>query len=603
MKASVRLSISLFAALVVPLYALAGNIYVSVSGNDSADGTKEKPLSTLTQAFKQAREWRRLHKPEADGGIYIIMCEGTYRQNVPLFLRSEDSGTSESPTIVRAAKGHKVTVSGGIEVKGWHRGTNDIRIHPKLREKIWVADAPMLGNRIVETRQLWVNGKKAQRAGQFAQYTMERMLDFRIDDESIIIPTSSLTAAGLSASHSYPQLEMIVHQRWAIAILRVKTMQDLGDGTTRVTFHNPESQLEFAHPWPQPVIGGEKGNSSFCLINALEMLDTPGEWYQDYPNGKIYYYPHSDEDMSSIETVISATDRLLTVNGSNERPISNITFQNISFEHSAWMRPSYKGLVTLQGGFAITDAYKLHEPGLPEKAELENQAWIERPQSAISISYASEINFRGCSFRHLSATGIDYSIACHNSVVDSCTIEDIGGNGIMIGAFPDNGFETHVPYIPVVQTDICHDITISNCQLSDAANEDWGAVGIAAGYVRNITIDRNHVHHLPYSGICVGWGWTALESGMRNNLITNNEVHDFALMLYDAGGIYTLSNQPDSRITGNKIYNIGKSPYATNDRAFEIYFDEATDGFTVEHNNCTGHFGYNSPGKTMKVRK
>lgn len=171
----------------------------------------------------------------------------------------------------------------------------------------------------------------------------------------------------------------------------------------------------------------------------------------------------------------------------------------------------------------------------------------------------------------------------------------------MIGTFPDKGFETHVPYSPKVATDMCHDIIVSGCELSDAANEDWGAVGIAAGYVRNVTINRNHVHHLPYSGICVGWGWTALESGMRNNHITNNEVHDFALMLYDAGGIYTLSNQSGSTITGNKIYNIGKSPYATNDRAFEIYFDEATDGFMVKDNDCMGHFGYNKPGPAMKI--
>ena len=35
------------------------------------------------------------------------------------------------------------------------------------------------------------------------------------------------------------------------------------------------------------------------------------------------------------------------------------------------MRPSYQGHVTLQGGFPLLDAYKLQEPGLPEKAELE----------------------------------------------------------------------------------------------------------------------------------------------------------------------------------------------------------------------------------------
>lgn len=71
------------------------------------------------------------------------------------------------------------------------------------------------------------------------------------------------------------RLEMTVHQRWAIAILRVKDWEVQGE-RTRVTFHQPESRLEFQHPWPQPVIGGEKGNSSFTLGNAIRLLDRPG---------------------------------------------------------------------------------------------------------------------------------------------------------------------------------------------------------------------------------------------------------------------------------------------------------------------------------------
>lgn len=598
-KCAVMAALAVMAQL--PVTVQAGDIYVSTTGDDSADGSREHPLATLEQALKQAREWRRLHKPQVNGGIYIKMCDGTYRIEKPLFLRPEDSGTAAFPTVICTAdEGGKIVVSGGKKITGWQQGTADSRVRSDLQEKIWTADAPMNGNRMVETRQMWVNGNKALRASMCADGEMVRMIDFRTTDESIIVPTASLTKAGLNAANCR-QAEMVVHQRWAIAILRIKAMQDLGNGTTSVTFHNPESHLEFAHPWPQPVIGGERGNSSFNIVNALELLDEPGEWYQDYPSGKIYYYPRQGEDMTKAEAVVPVLEKLLMVEGSNERRVSNITFKNISFEHAAWTKPSHEGLVTLQGGFPMIDAYKLHEPGLPEKVELENQAWIERPQAAVSINHADNIDFIGCSFRHLAATGLDYEVSCSNSVINGCTIYDIGGNGIMIGTFPDKGFETHVPYSPKVATDMCHDIIVSGCELSDAANEDWGAVGIAAGYVRNVTINRNHVHHLPYSGICVGWGWTALESGMRSNHITNNEVHDFALMLYDAGGIYTLSNQPGSTITGNKIYNIGKSPYATNDRAFEIYFDEATDGFTVKDNDCTGHFGYNKPGPAMKI--
>ena len=83
-------------------------------------------------------------------------------------------------------------------------------------------------------------------------------------------------------------------------------------------------------------------------------------------------------------------------------------------------------------------------------------------------------------------------------------------------------------------------------------NEDWGCVGIGAGYVRNMDISHNEVCHLNYSGICVGWGWTSLESGMCNNRIEANYVHHFARRLYDAGGLYTLSNQPGSVMRNNR---------------------------------------------------
>ena len=126
--------------------------------------------------------------------------------------------------------------------------------------------------------------------------------------------------------------------------------------------------------------------------------------------------------------------------------------------------------------------------------------------------------------------------------------------------------------------------------------------GIGAGYVSDMLITHNEVCHVNYSGICVGWGWTSLESGMKNNRIEANYVHDFARILYDAGGLYTLSNQPGSTMKGNRLENLIDSPYATNDRAFYIYFDEATDGYRVEDNWCPEvRFGDNRPGSSLVI--
>lgn len=578
-------SLGLFSVLV------AGEVYVSPHGSDRNAGTKEAPYLTLNRAIKQAREWRRLNRPEAAGGICICLEDGVYAQSAPLFIRPEDSGTPDSPTLIRAVENAHPVISGGVAVTGWKKGCDDPRITKELRSKIWVAKAPSFGNRIVETRQMWVDGNKAQRAAQFPDGVMERMIDFNPEEQTIIIPASQIGNL-LNAR----RLEMIVHQRWAIAILRVKSIDVRGEQAV-IRFHEPESHLEFAHPWPQPVIGGEKGNSSFCLTNALELLDQPGEWFQEYPSGTIYYYPRSEEDMETAEVIVPALETLMIVDGTLERPVRHIQVEGITFVHTSWMRPSYQGHVTLQGGFPLLDAYKLHEPGLPEKAELENQAWIARPETAIRVRGTEHLMFSRCRFRHLASTGLDYEWAVSSSGIENCVFSDIGGTGILIGAFPDGGFETHVPFIPPEERNLCTDITIKNNLITDVTNEDWGCVGIGAGYVSGIDISHNEVCHLNYSGICVGWGWTSLESGMKNNRIEANYVHHFARRLYDAGGLYTLSNQPGSVMRNNRIEHLEEAPYATNDRAFYIYLDEATDGYTIENNWCpTERFDSNRPG-------
>ena len=573
----------------------AGEIYVSLQGNDKNPGTKEAPFNTLNRAIKQAREWRRLNRPEVAGGIYIRLEEGVYAQRNSLFLRPEDSGTPDSPTVICAVDGAHPVISGGVAVTGWKRGCNHPAIPEKLRQKIWSAEAPLIGNRRVETRQMWVNGHKVQRAAQFPDGGLERMIDFNPEEQTITIPVSQ--SVNSERLQNAGQLEMIVHQRWAIAILRVKSI-DVKDGQAVVRFHEPESHLEFAHPWPQPVIGGEKGNSSFCLTNALELLDQPGEWFQEYPSGTIYYYPQASENMETAEVIIPTLETLVTIDGTLSRPVKHIQFNGITFAHTSWMRPSFQGHVTLQGGFPLLDAYKLQEPGLPEKAELENQAWITRPETAIRVRGAEHIDFKHCTFRHLSSTGLDYEWAVTASSVEDCQFTDIGGTALLVGAFPDGGFETHIPFIPADVRELCSHITIRNNFISNVTNEDWGCVGIGAGYVRNMDISHNEVCHLNYSGICVGWGWTSLESGMCNNRIEANYIHHFARRLYDAGGLYTLSNQPGSVMRNNRIEHLIEAPYATNDRAFYIYLDEATDGYTMENNWCPAErFDSNRPGK------
>ena len=152
----------------------------------------------------------------------------------------------------------------------------------------------------------------------------------------------------------------------------------------------------------------------------------------------------------------------------------------------------------------------------------------------------------------------------------------------MAGSFAESPLEVHRPYGHLAER--CQRIKIHGNDFLWVSEEDWGAVAVSLGYVRDCTVSNNMVSHANYSGICIGWGWTPLYTGMENNHLINNMVDNYACQLYDAGGIYTLSNQPGSIISGNEISQPYPAPYATNNRGFTIYLDARTDGFTIENN-------------------
>ncbi len=267
--------------------AHAGNIYVCpATGDDANGGTISQPMRTIEQAMLQAREWRRSNDARIKGGIHIILRGGVYRPAKPLFVRPEDSGTADSPTIIEGYDGEWAAISGGEVIGGWESAQDDLHIPPSaIGKALMTTDAPMYGNHVIEPRQLWIGGRRMTMAQQQPQGIMTRMVGFDTSSQTISIPTPPILTDRLD------RMEMLVHQRWAVAMLRVKDMRATDEGNTLVSFHEPESQIEFAHPWPQPVIDGERGNSAYILRNSMRFLDEEGEWWQDPTTGRIVGMP------------------------------------------------------------------------------------------------------------------------------------------------------------------------------------------------------------------------------------------------------------------------------------------------------------------------
>ena len=562
-------------------WLLADEIWISPKGSDFNDGTRQSPKATLTSALRQAREWRRTEDNRIQGGITIYMEGGTYAFHEPVFIRPEDSGTKESPTIIRSVGDEKVILSGGISIKGW-----------KKQGKVWVADVPAFNGRPLDFRQLWVNGKKAVRARDVEDFEkMNRICSVDEKNEILYVPAVSIrrlidNKGNLKAKYA----EMVLHQMWCVANLRIRSVEVQGDSAA-IRFHQPESRIQFEHLWPRPMVTTDGHNSAFYLTNARELQDVPGEWYHDIDARKVYYYPREGEKMQEAEVIVPAVETLVRVEGTLDRPVRHIRFEKITFSYTTWMRPSEKGHVPLQAGMYLTDGYRI-EPKMQRdylNHPLDNQGWLGRPAAAVRVVAARQIDFERCRFEHLGSTGLDYEEAVQGGVVRGCLFLDIAGNGLLVGSFSPAAHETHLPYDPADRREVCTQQQINNCYFTEIGNEDWGCLAIAAGYVGDVNIEHNEISEVPYSGISLGWGWTQTVNCMRNNRVHANLIHHYAKHMYDVAGIYTLGSQPKSYVTENCVHSIYKPGYVHDpNHWFYLYTDEGSSFITVRDNWTEG---------------
>lgn len=110
----------------------------------------------------------------------------------------------------------------------------------------------------------------------------------------------------------------------------------------------------------------------------------------------------------------------------------------------------------------------------------------------IQLEHCTAVSFRGCSFTHLGAIGIDISKGSHDCIIDDCFFEDISAAGVQIG-----GYKNALATNPAEQ-DLGNAVT--NSVLQWCAIEYAGHVGLIVGYAANTVISHNRISNLTYGG-------------------------------------------------------------------------------------------------------
>lgn len=486
------------------------------------------PRATGTQCTRRApcsleaaRAKVRQMNRTINGDVTVQLRGGVYELDKPFELGAQDSGTNGFRVIYEGEATGRTVISGGARVRNW--------VLFDAKRNIYRAKANG-----ANTRQLYVNNVLATRA----------RTEDKLDGFTKTANGFQSAKLDLSKWKNLNDIELVGYNEWRAHRCGIASIEN-----GHITLKQPCWKNSQRDRWSFTEVK--------WIENAFELLDREGEWYIDRATETIYYKPRADENMRTAIVIAPAVEALIDTRGTLDAPIKNITFKNLNFAFSNWIEPNGNdGYTPLQAGHRRTG---------------ENDKLKATP-AAVRFSSAENIRFEGNGFYNLGGAGIAFDNGSRDIEIIGNKFYDIASHAVHVG----NVFEPEPKDARLYNSRF----VISNNFIRDIGAVYEDACAILAGYVSDTVISHNDIGEIPYTGISIGWGW-GKKSYMRANRVINNRVVNYMLKLKDGGGIYTLSDQPDSVVEGNFI---STPATAENGGHAGLYFDEGTGFYTARNN-------------------
>lgn len=294
--------------------------YVATDGSDAQDGSKAKPFATLTRARDAVRA--RTNKTE---GVTVFVRGGRYVVRETLELDAQDSGQASAPVIYRAYPGEHPIFDGGFHVHAFAPVTDAeilARLPEEARSHVVVADLKALGYASFETQRPYGRGEMNLGRGIRELFADGEPMTIARWPNSGWLKTGVQTGSVTNRAFVFtdPQMNRWRHAKeamicgyfyhlWSDCTMPVA----FGDGAITFRERLPETGLKADHP--------------FFVLNLLEEIDQPGEWYYDCASGKLYWW--KPEKLSRrADVVISQWNKpFLTLKGVNHLSISGLIYE------------------------------------------------------------------------------------------------------------------------------------------------------------------------------------------------------------------------------------------------------------------------------------
>ena len=295
-------------------------IFVAANGNDTNNGSIEKPVLTVSQALF-------LSKKSTSSKIKIILRKGVYHPEATIELKATDS--NKKAIQITAYKNEEVIIS----------GSNIVNLKwSKFNSTIFSAKVNLDFN----PDAMFINGKTAILA-RYPNY------------DSTARFFNGTAADAISAERV---------QKWsnpAGGFFHALHAGEWGSFHYRITGKDDQGNLKKEGGWqnnrPSPLHPKLR-----FVENIFEELDAPGEWFYNKLEQTVYYYPLDKENLENAIVEFSRLNTIFSLEGNETSPIKNITISKIKFvgtkrvlmeKHEPLLRSDWMlhraGAITIEG--------------------------------------------------------------------------------------------------------------------------------------------------------------------------------------------------------------------------------------------------------------
>lgn len=459
----------------------------------------------------------------------VSLDEGVYWQTNTIFLTEKHSGLR-----IRAAQQGRALINTGIRVKkaDWQRVTDEAilkRVSPSVRSKLYRLELKKLGVQHGGTYpdtfgdfgglcQLMVNQEwmPLSRFPNSGYLKVDRVLD-KGDVKGgkgtrggvISIKTPHLSKWAASDGLWFQGFWVVPWTRTAIKVENIDLQKQAATFAVGVS---RGIGSKYAKP---PALGN--GMEEFCVINALDELDVPGEWCIRFTDGRLYL----------VSPTAEAPEEALIA------------------DQSAPM-------------FSISGATNVVIEGLCLTGNLGD---------GIVVDSSSQVQISGCTFTRVCGTAITMKNA-HRHRIQSCDFSDIGKSGVVL-----SGGDRKMLLSSECTVDNSRFWRIGRHQNTYAPPIDCKE---GVGYA----ITHNFFHDLPHAAVLysnnndsrfeynevaraaldsgdVGAFYCCLDRTSRGNILRYNFIYDSPQI----NGIYMDDGDSGDTVTHNICYNTACGPF------------------------------------------